>query len=64
MNYILRNNKYNFDEIPLGKSIKISYNNTDFPIYIYSLINLFDKDINIFINLYELMEEIDSKFIH
>ena len=64
MNYVLRNNKYNLDEISLGKSTKISYNNTDFPIYIYSLISQFDKDINIFINFYELIEEIDSKFTH
>ena len=56
MNYALRNNKINFDEIPLGKTVKISYNNTDFPIYIYSLIDDLDKDINIFINLYELFE--------
>ena len=55
MNYILRTTKFNLDEILINKSTKIVYNNTDFPIYIYSLITKLDKDTNIFINLYELI---------
>ena len=61
MNYELKNPQLNMIKIPFGKTTKISYNNTDLPVYIYSLVPKLDNDINIFINLYELIGESYSK---
>ena len=55
IDYLLRPSKINLDEIEIGKSTQIGYRNTDFPIYLYSKLKDLDKDINIYVNLYELI---------
>ena len=55
INYLLRPSKINLDEIEIGKSTQIAYRNTDFPVYLYSKLKDLDKDVNIFVNLYELI---------
>ena len=55
INYLLRPSTINLDEIEIGKSTQIAYRNTDFPIYLYSQLKDLDKDVNIYVNLYELI---------
>ena len=43
VNYNIRKNEHNFDELNLGKSTNYAYSNTDFPISFYTQIN---KDID------------------
>ena len=55
INYLLRPSKVNLDEIQVGISNEIAYRNTDFPLYIYTLLKDTEKDTNLFVNLYELI---------
>ena len=54
LEYYLRSNNINFDEIYLGKTSEIAYHQSDFPFYYYSKLNDLNKDINIFFNLHDL----------
>ena len=45
ISYYERNTKLNFDEIEYGKSIEMSYRDTDLPIYLYSKIDGLLNDI-------------------
>ena len=49
-------NGINLDEIEIGKPSEFTYR-ADFPIYIYSEITDFDKDVNFYVNLYKLIGE-------
>ena len=60
INYLLRPTEINLDEIHLGKSTRMAYRDTDFPLYIYSDIAYLDKDIHASFNLYELIGEMES----
>ena len=54
LEYSLRSDKVNLDEINLGKTSEIAYKQTDFPLYYYSKLDNIDKDINIFFNFHDL----------
>ena len=54
ISYMLRPANINLDEIEIGKPSEFTYR-ADFPIYIYSEIKDFEKDVNFYVNLYELI---------
>ena len=62
IDYILRPAELNLDEIQLGSSTEIGYRETDLPVYLYSRINDIGKDVNVFVNLYELIGGSISSF--
>jgi len=55
--YFLRSNEVNLDEINVGKTTEVAYNNTDFPLYYYSKLNNLENDINIFFNFHDCVFE-------
>ena len=54
LEYFLRSDNLNLDEIYLGKTSEIAYKQSDFPLYYYSKLDNLDKDINIFFNFHDL----------
>ena len=60
ISYLLRTSKINLDEIPLGKSTRMAYRDTDLPVYVYTEIFYLDKDVQAFINIYELIGEMEG----
>ena len=62
IDYSLRPSEVNLDEIQVGVSNEIAYRNTDFPVYIYAQLKELEKDINLFVNLYELIGGNYSQF--
>ena len=47
VSYFIRDPKLNFDNVEYGKSIEISYRQTDLPVILYSKIGTFNNDISI-----------------
>ena len=60
ISYMLRPKEINLDQIPLGKSTRMAYRDTDLPVYIYTEIYYLEKDVHSFINIYELIGNIDK----
>ena len=60
ISYLLRPKDINLDGIPLGKSTRMAYRDTDLPVYIYTEIFYLDKDVHSFINMYELVGEMEG----
>ena len=60
ISYLLRPSTINLDEIPLGKSTRMAYRDTDLPVYVYTEIFYLDKDVQAFINIYELIGEMEG----
>ena len=60
INHMLRPKEINLDQIPLGKSTRMAYRNTDLPVYIYTEIFYLEKDVHSFVNVYELIGNIDK----
>ena len=54
LEYFLRPENLNFDEISIGKTSEMVYKKSDFPIYYYSKLNNKDKDINVFFNFHDV----------
>ena len=54
LDYFLRSDKLNLDEINLGKTSEIVYKKSEFPIDYYSKLDNIDKNINIFFNLHDI----------
>jgi len=52
--------KINIDGIPLGKSTRIAYREADLPVYIYTEIWYYNNDVQAFINIYELLGEMEG----
>ena len=48
------------DGIPLGKSTRMAYRDTDLPVYVYTEIFYLDKDVHAFINIYEIIGKIEG----
>ena len=59
--YFLRPAQLNFDEISLGRTTEIAYNNTDFPVYYYSKLDNLSNSIMAFFNLRDLKNENNTK---
>ena len=47
VSYYIRNLENNFDEVQFGKSVELSYRETDLPVFLYSKINSYFNDLNI-----------------
>ena len=47
ISYYIRNPDKNFDEVTFGKSVEVSYRDTDLPVYLYSKIGNYYNDLNI-----------------
>ena len=60
ISYMLRPKEINLDQIPLGKSTRMAYRDTDLPVYIYTEIYYLEKDVHSFINIYELIGNNDK----
>ena len=60
ISHLLRPSDINLDGIPLGKSTRIAYRETDFPVYIYTEIFWLDKDVHSFINIYEVIGKMEG----
>ena len=58
INFNKRPKKINFDLLPVGKSIKYSYRNSDFPINLFSKLSNETKNINLFMRFEELVSDI------
>ena len=54
LEYYLRSDDLNLDEIYIGKTSEIAYKESDFPLYYYSKLDDLGKDINIFFNFHDL----------
>ena len=54
LEFFLRSDKLNLDEINLGKTTEMVYKKSDFPIDYYSKLDNLDKNINIFFNFHDL----------
>ena len=63
LEYYLRSEYMNLDEIYLGKTSEIAYKKADFPLYYYSKIDNLDTDINIFFNFHDLELSSDKENI-
>ena len=61
IDYYLRTENLNLDEIKLGKTSEIAYKKSDFPIYYFSKLDGLEKDINIFFNFHDLEFTYDTK---
>ena len=59
--YFLRPAQLNFDEISLGRTTEVAYNNTDFPVYYYCKIDKLNNDVMVFFNLRDLKNENNDK---
>ena len=59
--YFLRPAQLNFDEISLGRTTEVVYNNTDFPVYYYCKIDKLNNDVMVFFNLRDLKNENNDK---
>ena len=60
ISYLLRPPEINLDNIPLGKSTRMAYRDTDLPVYVYTEIFYLDKDVQAFINIYELIGQMEG----
>ena len=60
ISHMLRPKEINFDQIPLGKSTRMAYRDTDLPVYVYTELFYLDKDLHSFINIYELIGKMDK----
>ena len=60
ISYLLRPSQINLDGIPLGKSTRMAYRDTDLPVYVYTEIYYLDKDVHAFINIYEVIGKIEG----
>ena len=60
ISYLLRPSQINLDGIPLGKSTRMAYRDTDLPVYVYTEIFYLDKDVHAFINIYEIIGKIEG----
>ena len=47
VSYYIRNQEQNFDEVSFGKSVEVSYRETDLPVYLYSKISSYYNDLNV-----------------
>ena len=63
LEYYLRPNNINFDEINIGKTSEIVYKKSDFPVSYYSKLDDLDKNIDIFFNFHDLEFTPSSEFI-
>ena len=61
LTYTLKNQQ-NIDDLILGKSVNYIYSESDFPIILYSRLEIFDKDIDIFFTFYELENKDNNAF--
>ena len=60
ISFLLRPPKINIDGIPLGKSTRMAYREADLPVYIYTEIWYYNNDVQAFINIYELLGEMEG----
>ena len=63
LEYYLRPDTVNFDEINLGKTSEIVYKKSDFPVSYYSKLDNLEKNIDIFFNFHDLEFTPSSEFI-
>ena len=54
LEYYLRSNDLNLDEIYLGKTSEIVYKSSDLPLYYYAKLNNIENNLNIFFNFHDL----------
>ena len=47
VSYYIRNPEVNFDEVQYGKSLELSYRETDLPVYLYSKVGAYFNDLNV-----------------
>ena len=52
--YYLRSNDLNFDEVYLGKTTEFAYKQSDFPLYYYSKVDDYNNSINAFFMLHDI----------
>ena len=59
--YYIRSNEVNLDEIYFGKTSEFAYKKSDFPLYYYSKCNDYTKTVNAFFILHDLEFETPAK---
>ncbi|MBQ6284750.1 MAG: hypothetical protein IJK67_00360 [Bacilli bacterium] len=59
VSYYIRNPEVNFDEVQYGKSLELSYRETDLPVYLYSKVGAYFNDLNIAVTFMD--SEIDNE---
>ena len=61
MTFYLRSQIVNFDELYLGKSFNLNYQETELPLTIYSKLDNIHKDTNAFVTIYTLEDDSGDK---
>ena len=62
VSYYIRNPEVNFDEVTYGKSIEITYRETDLPVYLYSKVTSYFNDLFIAVTFMDSDSDSEGEF--